>query len=71
MAKTAFSKKKTVFNNKLDLNVRKELVKCYIRSVALYGVKNWTLRKMHQKHLESFEMWCWRGMEEISWTDRV
>jgi hypothetical protein len=23
------------------------------------------------KYLESFEMWCWRGMEEISWTDRV
>jgi len=23
-------KKKTIFNSKLDLNVRKELVKCYI-----------------------------------------
>jgi hypothetical protein len=26
---------------------------------------------MDQKHLESFEMWCWRRMEKISWTDRV
>jgi len=25
----------------------------------------------HQKHLESFEMWCWRRMEKISWTDHV
>jgi len=24
-----------------------------------------------QKHLDSFEMWCWRRMEKISWTDRV
>jgi hypothetical protein len=24
-----------------------------------------------QKHLEIFEMWCWRRMEKISWTDRV
>ena len=23
------------------------------------------------KHLESFEMWCWRRMEKISWTDHV
>jgi hypothetical protein len=23
------------------------------------------------KHLESFEMWCWRKMEKISWTDHV
>jgi hypothetical protein len=26
---------------------------------------------MDQKYLESFEMWCWRRMEKISWTDRV
>ena len=26
---------------------------------------------MDQKHLESFEMWCWRRMEKISWTDHV
>jgi hypothetical protein len=26
---------------------------------------------MDQKYLESFEMWCWRRMEMISWTDRV
>jgi hypothetical protein len=29
------------------------------------------LRKIDQKYLESFEMWCWRRMEKISWTDRV
>jgi hypothetical protein len=31
----------------------------------------WTLRAVDQKHLESFEMWCWRRMEKISWTERV
>ena len=29
------------------------------------------LRTVDQKHLESFEMWCWRKMEKISWTDHV
>ena len=24
-----------------------------------------------RKHLEGFEMWCWRRMEKISWTDHV
>jgi len=23
------------------------------------------------RHLESFEMWSWRRMEKISWTDHV
>jgi hypothetical protein len=55
----------------LDLGLRKKLVKCYIWSIALYGVETWTLRAVDQKHLESFEMWCWRRMEKISWTDHV
>ena len=29
------------------------------------------LRAVDQKHLESFEMWCWRRMENISWTDHM
>ena len=24
-----------------------------------------------QEYKESFEMWCWRRMERISWTDHV
>jgi hypothetical protein len=71
MAKAAFNKKKNLFTSKLDLNLRKKLVKCYIWSIALYGAETWTLRKLDQKYLESFEMWCWRRMEKISWTDRV
>jgi hypothetical protein len=59
------------FTSKLDLNLRKKLIKCYIWSIALYGAETWTLRKADQKTLESFEMWCWRRMEKIIWTDRV
>jgi hypothetical protein len=70
MAKTAFNKKKNIFTSKLELNLRKKLVKCYIWSIALYGAETWTVRKVDQKYLESFEMWCWRRME-INWTDRV
>jgi len=58
MAKAAFNKKRTVFVSILDLELRKKLMKYYIWSIALYGA-------------ESFEMWCWRRMEKISWTDHV
>jgi hypothetical protein len=53
------------------LELRKKLVKCYNWSIALYGAETWTLRKLDQKYLESFEMLCWRRMEKISSTDRV
>jgi hypothetical protein len=34
------------------------------------GEISWMLQAVDQKHLESFEMWCWR-MEKISWIDHV
>jgi hypothetical protein len=39
MAKAAFHKKNNLFKSKLDLNLRKKLVKCYIWSIALHGVE--------------------------------
>jgi hypothetical protein len=66
MAKAAFNKKKNLFTNTLDLELKKKLVKCYIWSIALYGAETWTLRAVDQIHLKSFEMWCWKRMEKIS-----
>jgi hypothetical protein len=71
MAKATFNKKRTLFTSTLYLELRKKLVKCYIWSIALYGAETWTLRAIDQKHLESLEMWCWRRMEKISWTEHV
>jgi len=53
------------------LELRKKLVKCYIWSIALHGAETWTLRAVNEKHLESVEMWRWRRVEKISWTDHV
>ena len=39
--------------------------------MALYDAETWTLRAADQKYLESFEMWYWRRMEKIIWTDHV
>jgi hypothetical protein len=39
--------------------------------MAFYGAETWKIRAAEQKYLGSFEMWCWRRMEKISWTDHV
>ena len=71
MAKATFNQMRALFTSTLDLELRKKLVKCYIWSIALYGVETWTLQAVDQKHQESFEMWCWRRMVNIIWTDHV
>jgi len=69
--KAAFNKKRALLAGTLHLELRKKLVKCYIWSIALYGAETGTLPAVDQKQLESFEMWCWRRMEKVSWTDCV
>jgi len=39
--------------------------------MGLYGAENWTLRKVDQKYLESFKMWCWLRLEKANFTNRV
>jgi hypothetical protein len=56
---------------KTNLNLRQKIEEGYIWNLALYGAETCTLRKVGQKYLESFEMWCWRGMEKMRWNDRV
>jgi hypothetical protein len=73
LAKVALNKKNALFISKLDLDLGKgkKLVKCYIWSIALYVAETWTLRKIDQKYLGSFEMWCWGTMEKFIWTGHV
>jgi hypothetical protein len=44
---------------------------CFLKVYVTSGAETWTLRAIDQKHLESFEMCCCRGMDKISWTDHV
>ena len=71
MTKAPFKKKKkTIFTSKLGLNLKKKLVTCYTWSTALCRAETWTLWKVEQKYLESFEMWCWRR-KEMSWSNHM
>ena len=52
MAKAAFNKNESLFTSTLDLNLRKNLVKCYIWNIALYGAETWMFRAVDKKHLK-------------------
>jgi hypothetical protein len=64
-------RRRRIFISQLDLNLRKKPVKCYIWETALCGAEIRTVRKVDQKYLESFELWCWRRIEKISCADCV
>ena len=56
VTKKHLTEKKLIFTRKLNIELRKRLVGCYVRSIALYGSETWKLRELEQKYLECFEM---------------
>ena len=60
MAKAAFNKK-NLFTSKLDIYLRKKLVKSYIWSMALYGAETWTLRPADRIYLENLKCGAGEG----------
>jgi hypothetical protein len=57
MAKAAFNKKRALCTGKMDLELRKKLVKCYIWSVALYGAETGTDWGVDRKQLDSVALY--------------
>ena len=46
-------------------------LKCYVYSVLLYGVETWTLKAETLSKLQAFELWLYRRILKIPWTDKV
>jgi len=55
----------------MSREVKKKIIKTIVCSVTLYGAETWTLRQEDRRRLDAFEMWLWRRMEKISWTEKM
>jgi hypothetical protein len=56
----------------LDLSRDTEIkiVRTTVFPVVLYGSESWTLSKADKKKLDAFELWVWRRLLRISWTEK-
>lgn len=71
MTKATFNQKNPFFFSKLGLKLKKKRANCYICNTALYGAEIENFGKKIGNPLRSFEMWCCRRFEKVSWTDSV
>src|SRR2546425_6717000 len=71
MAKDAFNKGKELLTKGLSMTLKKRMVKVLVWPVVLYGCETWTLLQDEINRLEALEVWLWRGLEKISWRDKI
>ena len=46
------------------------LVKAIVFPVVMYGCESWTIKKAEHQRTDAFELWCWRRLLRVSWTER-
>ena len=71
MGKGAFLAKKILLTSNISMELKKRIVKSTVWSVMLYGTETWMLTQAEKKRIEAFEMWVWRRMLKISWTEKI
>ena len=52
-----------------DIDLKMKLVRSLVWTVLTYGAKGWTPKKADEKRIESSEMWIYRRMLRVSWTE--
>ena len=70
-AKEAFGNRKELLTKSLKTATKIKIIKTLVWTTLLYGSETWTLKKEDIRKLEALEMWLWRRMEKIRWTDRI
>ena len=46
------------------------LAKAMIFPVVMYGWESWTVKKAERRRIDTFELWCWRRLLRVPWTER-
>ena len=46
------------------------LVKAAFFPAVMYGFESWTIMKAEHERIGAFELWCWRRLLRVPWTER-
>ena len=54
----------------ITLPTKAHLVKAMVFPVVMYGCESWTVKKVEHQRTDAFELWCWRRLLRVPWTER-
>ena len=53
----------------ITLPTKFHLVKAMLFPVVMYGCDSWTIKKAERQRIDAFELWCWRRLLRVPWTE--
>ena len=49
----------------VTLSTKVCLVKAMVFPVVMYGCESWTVKMAERRRIDSFELWCWKGLLRV------
>ena len=56
-------------SNDVSIGTKRRLEQAFVIPVVLY--ETWTVRKTDRKKIDAFEIWCWRRILKVPWTEKI
>ena len=61
----------SVFKSKnISLLTKVRTVKAIVFPVVMYRCEGWTIKKAEHQRIDAFELWSWRRLLRVPWTER-
>ena len=57
-------------SSSVTLPTKVHIVKALVFPVVMYGCESWTVKKAECRRIDAFELWCWRRLLRVPWTER-
>ena len=54
----------------IPLPTKVHLVKAVVYPAVMYGCESWTINKAECRRIDASELWCWRRLLRVPWTER-
>ena len=70
LERKAMTKPESILKSRyITLLTKVHLVKAIFFPVVKYGCESWTVKKAEHQRIDAFELWCWRRLLRVPWTE--
>ena len=54
----------------ITLLTKVHVIKAMVFPAVMHGCESWTVKKAEHQRIDAFELWCWRRLLRVPWTER-
>ncbi len=67
--KAMVSLDKLIKSKVINLTTKIRIIKTMVFPITTYGCESWTMKQADRRKIDAFELWCWRRLLRVPWTD--